>query len=300
MMLSFLNSSSGMLKMAFIALLIMMASMACSGSDETAAGPDQPEESAPADTTGSVSPGVPDPAHNARNALDYHGIYEGTLPCASCEGIETRLSLYPGQQYRLETVYKGRSEEVFVDEGRFSWNEAGNTITLEGVDAEERVNQYFVAENRLIKLDFEGDPITGELAEAYELDKKSDVRSSRNVPLPHEQRYVPTALSGQEIQLPENAERQPDLYFNTEAGRLYGSAGCNRYSAGYEAPGDGELSISPIAATKMMCEHMELEERYLDVLQQVKAYEYDPQIQQFLLLDEEGIIIARFRHESRL
>lgn len=286
--------------MALIALLIMMASLACSGSDETAGDPDQSEESTPADTTGSISESVPDPAHTARNALDYYGNYEGILPCASCEGIETRLSLYPERQYRLETVYKGRSEEAFVDEGQFSWNEAGTTITLEGVDKDARANQYFVAENRLIQLDLAGERITGELAEAYELDKINDVRSSRNVPLPHEQRYVPTALSGQEIQLPEKAERQPDLYFNTEANRLYGSAGCNRYSAGYEAPGDGELNLSPIAATKMMCEHMELEQRYLAVLQQVKAYEYNPDIRQIILLDEEGIIIARLRHESRL
>jgi heat shock protein HslJ len=300
MMLSFLDSTTWTFKMALIGLVLMMSSVACSGSDETAGVPDRAEETLPADTTGLVSPGVPDPAHNAQNSLDYHGTYEGVLPCASCEGIETRLSLYPGQQYRLETVYKGRSEEAFVDEGRFSWNEAGSTITLEGIDADERTNQYFVAENRLIKLDFEGDRITGELAEAYELDKKSDVNLSTNASLPHEQRFVPTALNGQEIQLPEEAERQPDLYFNTEENRLYGSAGCNRYRAGYEAPGDGELKLSPIAATKMMCDHMALEDRYLQVLQLVKAYDYDPQIQQLILLDEEGIIIARFRHENGL
>lgn len=273
-------------------LTLLISFAACSTTQESAAA----EEAAASESSAETA----DPAHNARNALGYYGSYEGMLPCASCEGIEIRLTLYPQRQYHMETVYTGRSEEVIVNEGQFSWNEAGNTITLEGIESEERAAQFFVAENRLMQLDSDGERITGDLADAYTLEKKGDLRYSRNIPLPHEERYVPTALEGQEIQQPDEMNQQPDIYFNTEEKRVYGSAGCNRYNATYEAPGDGELQLSHIAATKMMCENMALEERYLNLLQQVRAYEYDPHIRQILLMNEEGIIIARFQHESTL
>jgi copper homeostasis protein (lipoprotein) len=31
--------------------------------------------------------------HNAKNSLDYIGMYKGIVPCADCEGIETILNL---------------------------------------------------------------------------------------------------------------------------------------------------------------------------------------------------------------
>ena len=31
--------------------------------------------------------------HNAKNSLDYIGLYQGVVPCADCDGIETLLSL---------------------------------------------------------------------------------------------------------------------------------------------------------------------------------------------------------------
>lgn len=278
-----------------IAVLLISALAACSSSADTT--DEGPQDGGPSEPH---FPSVPDPAHNARNALDYEGIYEAVLPCADCEGIETRIELFPEQQYRLETRYTGESEEVFISEGRFTWNEAGSTITLENVAAEERPNQYFVAENRLIQLDKDGERITGELADAYELPKQDIARGGRNVPLPHQERFVLMALDGPDIKLPESPERQPDLHFDTEEGRIYGTAGCNNFNAGYEAEGSGELAFSPIAATKMMCENMELEENYLAALDDVKAYEYDPQIQEILLLNDAGIIVARLRHEDRL
>lgn len=109
----------------------------------------------------------PDPAHNARNSLDWQGTYRGVLPCADCEGIETVVSLGGDSAYRIQSRYLGRSDGVFSEEGRFSWNEAGNTVTLGGAEP----GQYFVAENRLIRLALDGSRITGALADNYVLDK---------------------------------------------------------------------------------------------------------------------------------
>jgi uncharacterized lipoprotein NlpE involved in copper resistance len=111
---------------------------------------------------------VPD-MHNARNALDYFGSYQGVLPCADCEGIEMIIELSPEFLFTRKLRYLGKAEDtVYEKSGEFTWNDAGNTITLQGID---KPNQYFVGENALIHLDMNGERITGELAENYLLHK---------------------------------------------------------------------------------------------------------------------------------
>jgi uncharacterized lipoprotein NlpE involved in copper resistance len=108
--------------------------------------------------------------HNARNSLDWFGVYEGVVPCADCEGIYTRVELDKAGTYRRIVHYLGKEDlNIYESDGSFLWNEEGNTITLEGA---EGANMYFVAENRLIQLDLQGMKITGELAELYELKKQ--------------------------------------------------------------------------------------------------------------------------------
>lgn len=108
--------------------------------------------------------------HNARIALDYAGSYTGTLPCADCEGIETTIVITYEGEYKLQTLYKGKGDKIFEKSGTYSWNDAGNTITLDGIELAP--NQYFVGENVLIQLDMEGNRIAGELGERYVLRKK--------------------------------------------------------------------------------------------------------------------------------
>ena len=72
---------------------------------------------------------VPVDNHTARNALDWPGSYEGTLPCADCPGIRTRLTL--------------------MKDGRYE--------------------RYFIAENQVIMLYRDGTRPTGPLAPHYVL-----------------------------------------------------------------------------------------------------------------------------------
>lgn len=108
--------------------------------------------------------------HNAVNSLDYMGIYSGVLPCADCEGIETTIELGSGNSYVKKVIYLGKNDQQVVETaGTFTWNDAGNTISL---SEEIAPNQYFVGENVLFHLDIEGNRISGELATKYELRKK--------------------------------------------------------------------------------------------------------------------------------
>lgn len=110
-----------------------------------------------------------DEAHSSRNSLEWQGSYEGIIPCADCEGISVRIVLNLDETYQANYLYLGKNDntpETFS--GKFSWNDLGSAITL---DRKEFASRYKVGENKLIQLDLEGNPITGELADMYILNK---------------------------------------------------------------------------------------------------------------------------------
>ncbi|MCH8557372.1 MAG: copper resistance protein NlpE [Balneolia bacterium] len=146
------------------ALLLSVSLMACGSEPE-------PEEIPMAsETENGEFPQEFVDHHNARNSLDYAGEYTGITPCANCEGIRTTVTItYEGTFTKtMEYLgYEDDSEHRF--EGEYSWNDAGNTITLQGL--EDQPSQYFVGENMLVQLDMDGNRVTGELAEMYILTK---------------------------------------------------------------------------------------------------------------------------------
>lgn len=106
-----------------ILLLSGLLALAACGRDappDTGAGP------APSDAPGSTAPSV---------AGDFERSWLGVLPCADCDGIQTRLVLRSDddeRRYVLEETYLGAEDDnnVFVQEG--TWRE--ETSRLEGVD----------------------------------------------------------------------------------------------------------------------------------------------------------------------
>lgn len=106
--------------------------------------------------------------HNASNALDWQGTYEGILPCADCKGITTSIQLKSDMTYILKVSYLGEKKSNSSEKkGKFSWKSDGLGIMLEGID--NTPNQYMVGENKLFQLDNQGKRIQGKLASNYEL-----------------------------------------------------------------------------------------------------------------------------------
>jgi uncharacterized lipoprotein NlpE involved in copper resistance len=91
--------------------------------------------------------------HNSRNSLDWPGTYAGVMPCADCPGIETRLTLQLDGRYELSTRYQDRQVAAQTVQGKFSWDAAGNIITLDAAGAGQ---QFRVGENRLLQLNRDG------------------------------------------------------------------------------------------------------------------------------------------------
>ncbi len=87
----------------------------------------------------------------------------------------------------------------------------------------------------------------------------------------------------------------PFIGFDREEGRIYGSASCNRFFSGLELDTvQSRMRFGMIGATRMMCPHIELENRMLSALDSVRRYEptADGRLR---LLSEEGRVMLELR-----
>jgi uncharacterized lipoprotein NlpE involved in copper resistance len=104
-----------------------------------------------------------------KTSLDWAGVYTGTIPAADGEGINVRMKINKDNTYELTYEYINKPTDPFSFTGSFTWNNTGDTIHIEIADAP---SYYKVAENKLIQLDMEGKPITGNFADMYVLAKQ--------------------------------------------------------------------------------------------------------------------------------
>jgi heat shock protein HslJ len=193
-----------------------------------------------------------DPAHNSRNSLDWAGVYEGVLPCASCPGIQTRLTLNRDETYELSTLYLDRDKAPRIVRGRFSWQPSGNAIAL---DAQRGGQQFMVGEGRLAQLDAGAAPAWPQqpnrvlklVATAAEAGMQRTLESNR---------WTLTAATGAQGQridgLPAGAGRP--IVFSFAEGRINIEGGCNRTFGDYQIEGGSRLKVGRMASTMMACE----------------------------------------------
>ena len=94
------------------------------------------------------------------------------------------------------------------------------------------------------------------------------------------------------------ANTQTTIQFSTE--RLSGSAGCNRYFAGYQLKNRYDLTIERIVATEMACPDpvgiMQQEDTYLQLLSRSKAYYIRDG--QLTLYNEDKVAILIFQRQE--
>lgn len=205
---------------------------------------------------------APDPAHAARNSLDWPGTYRGVLPCADCEGIETTVELVADGTYRAQSRYLGKSEAPIAERGTFVWGEAGNTVTLQGAQPV----RFAVDENRLTRLALDGSRIEGPLADRYVL--------TRFAVLVTETRWKLIELNGKKLTA---LERAPYLVFGREDRRVNGFGGCNAFDGPYELDeAHWRLRFGQVASTMRACLAGMAEERELhEVLRRTDSYALD-------------------------
>ncbi len=94
-------------------------------------------------------------------------VYEGVLPAGDGPGIKTTLTLGPGNAFVQVSEYLGEPDGMFMDTGRFT--QEGDIITLQ---MEDGPAYYLLLEDSVVRLGADQQPVTGELAPYYVLEKK--------------------------------------------------------------------------------------------------------------------------------
>lgn len=107
--------------------------------------------------------------HHPQSNL-WSGVYRGLLPCDDCYGVKTELALNKNGTYLMITQNTGKSQRDFVEKGKFSWEEASQTVTLTPRKEGAASHQYLVNDKQLIKLDEHGNRYTKQ-PERYLLNK---------------------------------------------------------------------------------------------------------------------------------
>jgi copper homeostasis protein (lipoprotein) len=237
-------------------LVTLILLSACTAMDKQSGA--QPEPSGQTQNPARQSQN-PDNAHTSENALDWAGVYKGVLPCADCEGIQTRLMLSADGNYQLSETYLGEDSRAFQSKGEFEWLDDGLRIRLLGSTSAPGL--YQVGENQLFHLDQDGHRISGELASAYRLAKRigSEIVGVK---------WQLTELMGQQI-----ADTQKPVYFTIDADmQVTGFAGCNRFFGKVALEQGQRLAFDKMASTMMACPALQQEGKLLKALEMADNY----------------------------
>lgn len=122
-------------------------------------------------------------SHTTATSVDWAGIYMGTVPCASCEGIRMVLTLFPEKggvsspHYELVEHYLGgreaQGDATFAGTGPFTWLADGSRIRLEG-KGEDRM--FFIGEGFAELVGANGTRAESGMKDAYRLSKWTEYR----------------------------------------------------------------------------------------------------------------------------
>ena len=120
-----------------------------------------PPEAPAADKAGAYEAFVP-----SGPALDHRafaGMFMGTLPCASCAGIDTQLELKDDYSFMLNETYReSKDAGPFRIKGTWSAEEDGHLLRLDPESKSENDRLFQVVANDEIKLlDADGKPLVG-------------------------------------------------------------------------------------------------------------------------------------------
>jgi len=223
------------------------------------------EKQSAAPSAGAIErPTSPTPADSSRLSLDWAGTYSSVVPCASCPGIETTITLNDDETFQRSMRYIDESPIPVTDSGSFVWNDAGSIVTLNS--EEGQVSHYQVGEHRLFLLDQQRQRIDSDLAAQYIL------HQHLNDPQIEDRRWVLTELRGQPVETGNN-QKQAFLLLRSEESRLHGNAACNTFNGSYAIKSGQRIEFGEnIAMTMMACPDMTVEDQFIDVLKMTDNY----------------------------
>ncbi len=143
-----------------------LVAVSCKKNEEKPAETAKTETTVPADSLNARNVPVGD---TTENSIDWNGTYEGTIPCASCPGIEMKLVLKNDKTYEMTSVYKEEKDGKFEDKGSFEFSKDGSFITLKDAKDPKEEKVFFVTEGSVFMAEKVGDRSA---KKEYQLKKK--------------------------------------------------------------------------------------------------------------------------------
>ena len=198
--------------------------------------------------------------HNSRNSLDWPGVYSAKLPCADCSGINAIITLNEDNTFKRQYQYEGKSDSVYTQTGKISWEKQGSVIRLE---EDGELGYYKVLENGLQQLDASGKPILSATAGGYNFRKVEQNKIE-------EKYWKLTQLNGQNISF--SGQKEPYMILKTADSSVRGFAGCNGFGGHFELLPGNRVHFSKMISTKMACPDLALENQFMQILQKADNY----------------------------
>lgn len=205
-----------------------------------------------------------DISHNSKNYLDWSGTYYGVLPCNDCQGLETKLSFSLSGKFTLIESHIGKASGNKMSGGVMGWNEQGSIVRLMGLKEDSDYHQYLIEENQLIKLAGTGERFVGEDANKYILIKTQNDPSleANDWRLKELKTYKGATIE----------ERTPTLKVVQSTGQFSAYSSCNNLSGAVHILTGDKIRFSQIAMTRMACPDANLEQMYINALENVSSY----------------------------
>ena len=185
-------------------------------------------------------------------------VYSGVLPCASCEGIETTLSLtssttLPGQgTYLLTEAYLGENDAIVTTRGEWYTSSSDGSQFIHLADVSEEVGEYTYrveASDRIRFAGLDGTALESDLP--YDLLRSHTSSSPAPSIFGQEWAWTYTEYAdGRRAVAPEG-----DRFILTlnEDGQYTSSTDCNAISGEFSLEAE-VVSFGPALSTRMFCE----------------------------------------------
>jgi len=145
-------------RVAIAAVAFALSVSACKQEE-----PAKPAETAAPTATAPASDAALEAAAHPVKDFDprvFAGEFVGTLPCAGCEGIETKLALAADGSYAIEETYRGKSQDASRGDGTWTAEDNGHRLRLDpnSKSVEDRLFEV-VGQNEIRLMDQDGNAI---------------------------------------------------------------------------------------------------------------------------------------------
>lgn len=123
-----------------------------------------PAETAPVAAPVPVADAVPAAAAVPFDVKAFAGTFTGTLPCADCPGIDTRIVLATDGTYTITESYQERTAPALHGDGTWTVEENSQRLRLDPNSKDERDRLFAIlSQDEIRQLDLEGKAIESSL-----------------------------------------------------------------------------------------------------------------------------------------